>query len=268
MSAGQRVDRQKSLERYFWSPPRFPKVAPLNLILLLLLALYLLSALSDLLGAMGFLLGVLCLPVVAVVVIGVFDPDLADRLLRSILAPRDRPSDTEVDTWIDQSITRVVDRSRVLLALTEAEEIAFPAINVENLFGAVEAHGYAVLRERSGLDGRVRGYRINVRVFWVTTRRIASFEASLDLIQDSILDESVREYPLSEVAGVDLLPESSLAQGGQLVEVSRLLRLHLRSGQCEAIRLLPQALGHDESSDSAIVHLLRFAMQSSVRSTK
>lgn len=255
--------RRDSLERYFWTPPELPKLTPPVLIALAIGILLVIFLMTEALGSIaGFLFGLLAVPLGTGFAMAVLFPEEANRLLRAGLAPKDQPSDEEVDRWTRESIDESVVRSRNLAGLNAGEIIASPGVNVALVLGGEEGRLRSGARERPGRDGTLRSPRLELMVFWVTPRRIVTYECLLDLIESRAQGERFEEFSPADVASVAVVGPRPIA-GFDTARPSApevLLEVKLRDGAALRLKLDPGLLEKAAAEAGAILNLLRLAV--------
>jgi hypothetical protein len=254
-------NRRSALQRYFWSPPTLR--SPLALIVVVIVILLFLFFLSDALGGIvGFLIGFFAISIGILLTFAALAPATTNRLVRSLLAPKGRPSDAQVDRWINESTLRAIERSKALFGISNEEIIAAPTINSALVATPPPSSTAAGISDRMGEDGGVRAPTLRLRITWITARRIAVYQCLLDLIEDSLGSEGMREYSSAEIASVSIYgPHDSKPWGVDASRISEVnLEVRFKDGDVEQLRLPTRALDSGSSDGGSVLHLLRLTL--------
>lgn len=251
--------RIEALGRYFWAPPSPPQLPTPVWVGILIVLILVVFGFTEALGAIvGTLLGLLALPVMALATLSILEPQLAERLTRALVASRKAlPDDTQVDAWIEESLRSAVDYSRQYLTIPDEEVLAYPVTSTEAVAREERGLSWTRLAPRKGRDGIERHPELGLRVFWITSRRIASFHCVVDLVHREFRQERAHEYSPADIAAVGI--DRSRSASGPSDRIA--LEVRFKNGDRERIQVRSEALAPRAVSESAVLTMLRSALQ-------
>lgn len=250
--------RIEALQRYFLAPPSPPQLPTPVWVGILIVLILVVFGFTEALGAIvGSLLGLLALPVMALATLSILEPQLAERLTRALLnARRTLPDDAQVDAWIEESLRSAVEYSRQYLTIEDEEVLAYPVTSTEPI--AIDERGFSWTRlaPRTGRDGIERHPQVGLRVFWITSRRIASFHCVVDILHQQFRDERAHEYSPTDIAAVGI--DRTRPASGPSDHIA--LEVRFKNGDRERIQVRGEALAPRAVSESAVLTMLRSAL--------
>jgi hypothetical protein len=116
-----------------------------------------------------------------------------------------KPSDKEMDRYIEEDLETAKNKSLIKTSMDESELVGESVVVTgPRLWNT----GGATILFKKGKDNRIRFTPINISVLHMTQNQIVSYQACLDLTTSNLLNESTDEYFYRDVVSVSTKTES------------------------------------------------------------
>ena len=172
-------EKRKALRKYFAKPPGFAWV---------LLGLGVLVTLVGLADSGGIaLLGIL-------MAVG------GGALIYNSMGAR--PSDVQVDQWLEEDIKTLVPKALSKCGLTEGELVGDPLVIRGPIYWEVTGVNKADLVFRKGNDGMARFGVYDLTNVFLTDQRLTAYKCYFNFLKNVTLNESTTEYFYQDVVSV------------------------------------------------------------------
>jgi hypothetical protein len=142
------------------------------------------------------------LPLIAAKFVGVIPIGLG---IWGIVSYYQKPSDAEMDAWIQEDMKNLQTRALAKTAIDRSELIAEPVIVYGPRFWNI---GGAEVGIKKGNDGIVRFMPIGMTVINFTPHQLVAYQCALDLTTGNTLNESTDEYFYRDVVSVSTQSKS------------------------------------------------------------
>ena len=109
-----------------------------------------------------------------------------------------KPSDEQMDRWMDAAIAFLKKESLRKLDIEEGDYSANPLV----IGGPAE--DLSETKYASGKDGKVRYSHLNVLIVYLTDHNILTYQCTHTLIQDQTLSDTTQEFPYKEITNLQV----------------------------------------------------------------
>jgi len=173
-------EKRNALRKYFAKPPGFAW---------LLLGVGVLVVLAGLAGGGG-----------TYILLGILMAAGGGALIYNSMGTR--PSDAQVDQWLEEDIQALIPKALSKCGLTEDELIGDPLAIRGPIYWEVTGVNEADLVFRKGEDGLARFGVYDVSIIFLTDQRLTAYKCYFNFLKNVALNESTTEYFYQDVVSV------------------------------------------------------------------
>ncbi len=185
-------ERQDLVRKYFIPKPRAPVGVYIKLAVGLLL---LILAIAD----FGWTLGLLALAALSWGGVGYY------AYQRDLRRSTPRATDKQMDDWLDEALTPVVQNGVKCLSVHPTELGSPDVENWRLIFVGIPDANKLRYRNARGTDGKFRFSAYHIMVVYLSNWRMPVYECVLDMETGATVTDETREYSLDQVDGIETL---------------------------------------------------------------
>lgn len=151
-------------------------------------------------------------------------------------AARRRPTDGQMDTWLEQDKDMFAGRALDRLGTLEEQLIKDPLVTFKPIFWSIRSIDPSEVLSRKGRDGLTRFSIWDGVVFHFTDKYLGCFHATLNLLTGRTTDETTDEFFYQDIVRVGTSQESVLLKDGRKITDAESFVLKVSSGDAVMVR--------------------------------